>query len=77
VGSGALSFGDGLTRNDDGALAFMPDRLLGKNPRELRAGLTRTLERRLDEDFDALLFAHSKPVPSGAHALLSEFLARR
>jgi len=76
VGSGALSFGDGLARNDDGTLAFMPDRLLGENPHEVRAGLTRNLEQMLDEDFDTLLFAHSKPVPSGGRTLLSEFLAR-
>jgi hypothetical protein len=75
VASGALSFGDGLTRNDDGTLAFMPDRLLGEVPQTVRAGLARNLERMLDEDFDALLFAHSKPVPSGGRALLSDFLS--
>jgi hypothetical protein len=74
VGSGVLSFGDGLTRDDDGMLAFMPDRLLGEDPAAVRARLTRNLRRMLDEDFDALLFAHSKPVPSGGRALLSDFL---
>jgi hypothetical protein len=30
-----------------------------------------------DEDFDAMLFAHGTPVPSGGRKLLQEFLAGR
>ncbi len=77
AGGGALAFGDGLTRAEDGALAFMPDQLLGDNPEEVRAGLARSLRRMLEEeDFDALLFAHAEPVSDGGRALLGEFLAR-
>jgi hypothetical protein len=76
VGEGALSFADGLTRAEDGSLAFMPDWLLGDDPRQVKLGLTRSLGRMLDRDFDALLFAHAAPVPSGGRALLSDFLAR-
>jgi hypothetical protein len=72
---GALSFGDGLTRDEDGSLTFMPDALLGDDPQRVRAGLLRNLRRMLDEDFDALLFAHSEPVLSGGRALLSDFLS--
>ncbi|MFZ1154620.1 MAG: hypothetical protein WAN93_06925 [Solirubrobacteraceae bacterium] len=75
VEDGALSFGDGLTREEDGSLAFMPDELLGENPQRVRAGLLKNLRRMLDEDFDALLFAHSEPVLSGGRALLSDFLS--
>jgi len=75
VGGGALAFGDGLARDGDGALTFMPDQLLGEDPADVRAGLTKNLRRMLDEeDFDALLFAHAEPVPSGGHALLGDFL---
>jgi hypothetical protein len=77
VGGGALAFGDGLTRDDDGALAFMPDQLLGDDPADVRAKLTRNLQRMLDEeDFETLLFAHAEPVSDGGRALLGEFLAR-
>ena len=37
VAGGALAFGDGLTRDEDGALTFMPDQLLGDDARG-RAG---------------------------------------
>lgn len=75
VQEGALSFGDGLTREQDGSLAFMPDALLGDDPQRVRAGLLKNLRRMLDEDFDALLFAHSEPVLSGGRELLSDFLS--
>lgn len=71
----ALSFGDGLTRGRDGSLAFMPDKLLGEDPERVRAGLGKALRRLLEEDFDALLFAHAEPVLSGGHALLGEFVS--
>jgi hypothetical protein len=75
VGPGALSFADGLTRAEDGSLAFMPDWLLGEDPGEVKLGLTRSLGRMLDRDFDALLFAHADPVRSGGRSLLGDFLA--
>jgi hypothetical protein len=74
--AGALAFGDGLTREDDGSLAFMPDSLLGDDPRAVRAGLLRNLRQMLDEDFEALLFAHSEPIRDGGHACLSDFVSR-
>jgi glyoxylase-like metal-dependent hydrolase (beta-lactamase superfamily II) len=75
IGDGVLSFGDGLTRDREGSLAFVPDGLLGEDPRAVQAGLLRNLRRMLDEDFDTLLFAHSEPVPSGGRMMLSDFLS--
>jgi hypothetical protein len=75
VQDGALAFGDGLTRGTDGSLTFMPDRLLGEDPKSVRAGLLKNLHRMLDEDFDALLFAHGEPIRSDGRALLVDFLA--
>jgi hypothetical protein len=40
----------------------------------VRAGLTSNLRRLLDEDFDALLFAHAEPLLSDGAARLSRFL---
>lgn len=73
---GVLCFGDGLTRAPDGGLAYMPDRLLGDDPARVRAGLSKSLQRMFEEDFDALLFAHAQPVLGGGRALLGEFLER-
>lgn len=71
-----LRFGDGVTRDEDGGLAFMPDALLGEHPEEVRAGLGRNLRRMLDEDFNALLFAHAEPVLDRGRAMLSDFLSQ-
>jgi len=75
LAGGVLCFGDGVTRDVRGSLAFMPDRLLGESPAAVRAGLSRNLTRMLEEDFDALLFAHAQPVLGGGRALLSELIA--
>ncbi len=77
VAGGVLCFGDGVTRDEDGSLAFMPDELLGEHPERVRAGLSRRLRRMLDEDFDVLLFAHAEPVLAGGEALLSDFLSKQ
>jgi hypothetical protein len=77
VAHGALCFGDGVTREHDGSLAFMPDRLLGDDPRAVRQGLCEQLQAILDTEFEALLFAHAEPILSGGKALLSEFLSRQ
>jgi hypothetical protein len=77
VAEGVLCFGDGVTRDEDGSLAFMPDELLGEQPDRIRTGLSRNLERMFDEDFDALLFAHAEPVLVGGRALLSDFLTEK
>jgi|SRR6185437_3820389 len=76
VAGGVLSFGDGLTREEDGSLAFMPDALLGENPETVKAGLCSNLMRMLDEEFDALLFAHADPVLADGRSMLEEFLVR-
>jgi hypothetical protein len=76
VADGVLCFGDGLTRDRDGSVAFMPDDLLGDDPEAVRVGLGRNLQRMFEEDFDALLFAHAEPVLGGGRALLSDFLSR-
>lgn len=73
--TGALCFADGVTRARDGALAFMPDSLLGEDPAAVRAGLRERLRPMLQLDFDALLFAHAEPVSRAGKAMLSELVA--
>ena len=65
-----------VTRDEDGALTFMPDELLGSEPRARSRGLSRNLGRMFDEDFNALLFAHAEPMLDDGRAILNDFLAR-
>ena len=77
AGPGALLFADALIRDDDGALTYVPDALMGDDPAGVRRGLTTALRALLDQDFDALLFAHGAPVAQGGKALLAAFVADR
>jgi hypothetical protein len=77
AGPGALLFADGLIRGRDGTLAFVPDSLMGDDPEAVKDGLRASLRGLLDEDFDALLFAHGEPLASGGHEALAEFVAAR
>ena len=74
AGPGALLFADGLIRRSDGGLDFVSDPLMGDDPAGVKAGLRASLRRLLDEDFDALLFAHGDPLPSGGHDALARFV---
>lgn len=74
AGPGALLFADGLIRSDDGALAFVPDSLMGDDPEEVRRGLRESLRALLEQDFDALLFAHGDPLPVGGREALRRFV---
>jgi hypothetical protein len=77
AGSGVLLFADALIRNGDGGLSYVPDGLMGDDPAAVRQGLTAALQRLLDRDFDALLFAHGEPVPKGGKARLEAFVGQR
>ena len=41
---------------------------MGDDPEGVKRGLHESLRRLLDEDFDALLFAHGEPMANGGHA---------
>jgi hypothetical protein len=75
-GEGAVAFGHALIRPGGGPLAFLPPEDMGAHPDRVRAGLRDALRGVLLRDFDALLFAHGEPLPSGGHDALAEFLAR-
>ena len=59
---GGLAFADGLVRSSEGSLSFVPDFLLGEDPKEVKRGLRRSLRHLLDQRFDNLLFAHGAPL---------------
>lgn len=72
VDSGALAFADGLV-TVDGSIGFVPDSLMDDPPAVKTATAERVREL-LELDFDALLFAHGDPVPSGGKAALRAWL---
>ncbi len=75
AGPGALLFADAVVHPGGGDLAFVPDPLLGDDPAAVKAGLRRAFARLLAErSFDALLFAHGEPLPSGGRAALERFV---
>lgn len=76
--AGALALADAVIRGDDGALAFVPDPLLGDDPDEARAGLGGGLARLARElEFDTLLLAHGEPRAHGGREELLAFLDGR
>lgn len=76
VAEGALAVADGVVRDGDGPLAFVPDFLLGDDPEAVKRGLARAWVRLCDEvAFDHLLPAHGHPWIGGARAALRAFAA--
>ena len=72
VGPGALAFGDAIIRY--GEIGFVPDHLIGDDPETVKRATLDRLEPLLELDFDALLFAHGDPLPSGGKAALRAFV---
>ena len=73
AGDGWLALADAVVRGGDGALAFVPDFLIGDDPPAIRAGLKDALRRILDaEAFEGVLYAHAAP---GSRAELEAFAA--
>jgi hypothetical protein len=72
---GALAVADGAIRvDDDGALGFFPDHLLGDDPDAVKRGLAGAYRRLCDElEFDVLLLAHGAPITSGGAQALRDF----
>jgi len=73
----ALAIADGVVRDGDGPLVFVPDFLMGDDPeavkRELKAAYRRLLA--LDLAFEHLLLAHGQPWIGGARSALAELVA--
>jgi len=73
----ALAIADGVVRDGDGPLVFVPDFLMGDEPeavkRDLRAAYRRILEEQLP--FQHLLLAHGVPWIGGAREALDAFVS--
>jgi hypothetical protein len=74
IAGGALAVADGVIRDGDGPLDFVPDPLLGDDPAAIKAGLKAAYARLLALEFDTLLFAHGNPWVGGAKEALRAFV---
>jgi len=70
----ALAVADGVVRDADGPLVFVPDSLLGDDPGAVKRGLRSAYRRLLALDFDHLLLAHGHPWIGGAKQALAAFV---
>lgn len=73
VGDGAIAFADGLTC-PAGALAFVPDGLMGNHPDRVKEGLKQAFGGLLTRDFGHLLFAHGEPLVGHGKKALRDFI---
>lgn len=71
--AGILALGDAIIR-EHGALAFVPDPLMGDDPVAVKRGLAEVFRDHLERQFDHLLFAHGAPWIGGAKGELRRFL---
>jgi len=74
VAEGAVAFADGLVRDGEGPLGFLPDAYIGKDPPGVKEGLRAAFRRILERDFDHLLLAHGHPWIGGGKEALRRFL---
>lgn len=70
----ALAIADGVVRDGDGPLTFVPDFLLGEEPEEIKRGLKRAYAGLLHLEFEHLLFAHGLPWIGKGQAALRDFV---
>ena len=71
---GLIAFADGLVRDGDGPLSFVPDRFMGEDPEGVKRGLKEAFCRLLDCNFDHLLFAHGNPWIGRGKEALKQFV---
>ncbi len=73
VSEGVLAIGDALVRWNS-ELGFVPDWLLGDDPKGVKRGIREVFLGHLNRDFDHLLFAHGVPFVGGAKEGLRQYL---
>ncbi len=71
---GIVALADGVVRQADGPLGFVPEAYMGDDPEAIKRGLREAYRRLLDREFDHLLLAHGWPVIGGGKAALREFV---
>jgi hypothetical protein len=75
AGPGVLAFGDGIISYD--GLGHPPDQYIGDDPEAIKADIVDGLVPLLDQEFDAMLFAHGEPIAGGGKEILRAFVEKR
>jgi hypothetical protein len=70
---GLLAIADGVIRDGDGPLSFVPDKYMGGDLPVVKAGLQRSFHGVLQQRFDHLLLAHGDPWIGGGLEALRRF----
>ncbi len=73
-GEGLVALADGVVREGDVPLSFVPDQYMGDDPKSVKAGLVQSYRWLLERDFDHLLLAHGDPWVGGGKQALREFV---
>ncbi|MFQ5503722.1 MAG: hypothetical protein ACE5F1_02870 [Planctomycetota bacterium] len=73
-GDGMVALADGVIRDGNGPLSFVPDGFMGEDPEGIKSGLRHAYRDLLDHDFDHLLLAHGMPWIGGAKQALADFV---
>jgi len=72
---GIVALADGVVRDGDGPLGFVPDAFMGDDAESVKQRLKAAYRRLVGErDFDTLLLAHGMPWVGGARQSLREFV---
>ncbi len=76
VGAGALAMGDAVIRENH-HLEFVPDFLMGDDPKAVKQGLKSAFRKLLKRSFEHLLLAHGSPFVNGGKEALRQFTGRK
>ncbi len=71
---GVFALADGVIREQDGPLGFVPDQYMGGDLGAVKKALKASYRRLLERDFDHLLLAHGWPWVRGGKQALREFV---
>jgi hypothetical protein len=70
---GIVALADGLVRQGEGPLGFVPDAYMGDDPESVKQELRASLRRLAEREFDHILLAHGWPWIGGARQALIDF----
>ncbi len=76
IGPGALAMGDAVIREND-HLEFVPDSLMGDDPKAVKRGLRSAFSAFLEHRFEHLLLAHGSPFVKGGKEALRKMAGRK
>ncbi len=76
AGGGALALGDSAIRVNE-HLEFVPDALMGEDPKAVKRGLRLAFSVLLKERFEHLLLAHGRPFVKGGRDALRRIAGRK